>query len=115
MGPTFEEFARFVREFTGVSVKTAIVPSTRFEKDLGVTGDDGVDLLRRTQSRFKVVLSSEKRGYRDTFKLGPNEFLFHSEGLDFFGLCSGQVRQFTVGELYEAVCRAGIHDSEKRV
>jgi hypothetical protein len=115
--PTFEEFVEFVREFTGLSHKAPIVPSTKFEKDLGVTGDDGVDLLRGVQTRFNVVLCSEERGVRDTFTLGPNEFLFHSEGFfDLMGLFSRRrVRALTVGELYQAVCRASTHDSESQV
>jgi hypothetical protein len=108
--PTFEEFAEFVRGFAGLSRKTPIGPSTRFERDLGVTGDDGCDLLRETEVRFGVALSSKEHGYRQTFTLGPDEYLFHAEGLDIFGLCSGPVREFTAGELYDAVCRASSHE-----
>lgn len=61
------------------------------------------------------MLSSEERGFRDTFGLAPDEFLFHPEGLDFLGLCSGRVREFTVGELYEAVSRASSHEFKKQV
>jgi len=113
--PPFEEFAEFVRAFAGLSRKRSIVPSTRFEGDLGITGDDGCDLLRETETQFGVALSSKEHGYRLTFGLGPDEYLFHAEGLDLFGLSSGPVREFTAGELYDAVCRASGHESTSRV
>jgi hypothetical protein len=47
---TFEEFAEFIREFTGVSPKTQITAETRFEDDLRITGDDGNDLLERVMN-----------------------------------------------------------------
>ena len=105
--PSFDQFVAFVREFAGISPKVEIAHPTRFECDLGITGDDGSDLLQATGRRFAVQLSSEEHGYRLTFGLGPNEYLFHSEGFDLFGLCSrgSSVREFTIGELYDAMCR----------
>jgi hypothetical protein len=74
-----------------------------FEDDLGITGDDGIALLEATEKRFGVQLS-----LRETFNLGPNEFLFNGEGLgpDIVTLSGGPtrwVRPFTVGDLYQAV------------
>jgi acyl carrier protein len=111
--PTFDQFADFVRDWWHVSKRKAIRPETQFERDLSLTGDDGTDLLIATEKRFEVVLSSEENGLRETFNLEPNEYLFHSEGLDIgpvfvtlFGREESKVREFTVGELYEAVKRA---------
>jgi acyl carrier protein len=110
--PSFNEFAEFIRERHGLSRKKQIAPETKFEDDLGITGDDGCDLLAATEKRFRVSLSSEKHGYRETFALGPNEFLFQSEGgvfpelLTIFRGHSPVVRTFTVGELYNAVQEA---------
>ena len=42
---TFDEFAAWLREYWSVPVHKAIVPETQFERDLGLTGDDGDDLL----------------------------------------------------------------------
>jgi hypothetical protein len=53
---------------------------TEFEDGLDISGDDGCDLLKATERRFKIALSSEEDGYRKTFNLGRDEFLFHSEG-----------------------------------
>ncbi len=108
---TFDEFAAFVRKHLSFSDRKPIRPETRFERDLGVTGDDGNDLLEATERRFGVLLCSEETGVRQTFKLGPNEYLFHSEGIGpdgmapslLFGPTIPIVREFTVGELFNAV------------
>ena len=103
-------------------VKEQNWPQTLFEDDLGITGDDGVDLPRATEKQFDVQLSSREDGYRETFNLAPNEYLFNSEG---FGVdlrfwltlspsaSSPIVRAFTVGELYEAVQKAMRQQSEE--
>jgi len=101
--PSFEEFADFVRSQCGVSRRKNITSESTFEKDLGITGDDGVDLLRATEKRFDVRLSDAEHGYRTTFDLGPNEFLFHSEG---WFPWPGSVREFKVGDLFDAVLKS---------
>jgi hypothetical protein len=107
---SFDHFVRFVREFGSISPKVAITRSTRFENDLGITGDDGCDLLLKTEQHFGVRLWSDTYGYRHTFGLRPNEHLFHSEGFDILGLFQqGSVREFTVGELYDAISQADSH------
>lgn len=85
-----------------------ICPSTQFEKDLGITGDDGVELLEAIEKHFGVAIGNNQTGVRETFKLGSNEYLFHGEGwaipIWWFGF--GQkpvVRAFTVGELYSVL------------
>jgi len=111
---TFDEFAIFVREYLSVSDRKSIRPESRFERDLGVTGDDGNDLLEATERRFGVSLCSEETGVRETFNLGPNEYLFHSEGIGpdgmapslLFGPTTPIVREFTVGDLFGAVRNA---------
>jgi len=111
---TFDQFANFIREFWSVSARRQIAPETQFERDLGLTGDDGDELLLATQRRFGVKLGSEETGIRETFNLRPNEYLFHSEGGDIFPFRFRSpfapekytVRKFTVGELFEAVCKA---------
>ena len=79
--PSFEEFATFVREWARIPARIEIVPETLFEDDLGITGDDGCELLQATEKHFWVCLSSPEDGYRRTFDLAPHEFLFHGEGL----------------------------------
>jgi hypothetical protein len=111
---TFDEFAAWLREYWSVPVRKAIVPETQFECDLGLTGDDGDDLLVAAEKEFEVKLGNEETGIRETFDLQPNEYLFNSEGWGpspaeltslFSGSPSSTVRSFTVGELFEAVRR----------
>jgi hypothetical protein len=118
---SFEQLAEFIRDSACIGSRKAIARETQFERDLGITGDDGCELLEATEKRFDVKLHSEEDGYRATFNLGPNEFLFHSEGgfmlplydsnplITIFGsetvsLGDENVRAFSVGELYEAIC-----------
>ena len=111
---TFDEFARFICEYWSVSNPKQITQETQFERDLGLTGDDGNDLLKATEKRFDVTLCSEETGVRETFNLRTNEYLFHSEGgglgmpfemTTLFSTTAPTIRDFTVGELYEAVRR----------
>ena len=108
---SFDQFAEFVREWLRLSRKRKIAPESEFEADLGITGDDGIDLLNATERRFDIRLCSEEHGFRETFNLGPNDVLFHSEGFGpdlptLFGRPSPMIRAFTVGELYRAVQEA---------
>jgi hypothetical protein len=105
--PTFEEFSGFLRDFTGTSSETAIDPVTRLEADLGVTGDDGDDLLKETEEKYGVSLSTPDEGYRPAFGLSDHEYLFHSEGFDLLGFfrAKEKVVEITVGQLYDAVVK----------
>ena len=117
---TFEEIAKFVRMSAGVRETKAITPETQFERDLGITGDDGCELLEAAEEHFQITLHSEEDGYRKAFNLGANEYLFHSEGGVFLPLLNSQpiitlfgsessqfgsenVRTLTVGDLYNAL------------
>ena len=114
---SFGEFADFVRDWGAFSKNKQIDPETQFDRDLGITGDDGSDLLIATEKRFGVGLSTAEDGYRKTFNLGTHEYLFNSEG---FGVVpelvsifsTSTVRAFTVGELYGAVKKALEGDGE---
>jgi acyl carrier protein len=115
--PTFADFADFVREKSGESDNFLITVATLFEDELGITGDDGTDLLEAVEKEYDISLEP----VRDVFGLQPNEYLFQGEGfgpIDFQEL--GRiirnlfsttkepkpiVRAFRVGELYDAVCR----------
>jgi hypothetical protein len=58
-----------------------------------------------------VRLGNEETGVRQTFNLGPNEYLFNSEAwgpslretISLFPGGPSVVRKFTVGEVFEAV------------
>ena len=114
--PSFEQFAAFIRKWAAIPARIEIRPETLFEDDLGITGDDGSDLLEATEDHFRVRLSSPENGYRPTFDLAPHEVLFRSEGfgpdlsdiMSLFGpsVVPTSVRAFRVGELFEAVKNA---------
>ena len=113
--PTFNEVAEFVREFARIPAKRQITLDTQFERDLDITGDDGVELLEAVQERFRVTFTDGENGLRTIFNLGPNEYLFNSEGfyIGFGGTniitlfsnpnADYSVRSFTVGDLTEAI------------
>ena len=117
--PTPTDMIAFIRHFQSIPDRVRISPSTRLDADLGITGLDGDDLLRQAATRFGVVLASPEDGYRRTFSLAPNEYLFGSEGSDPLGPFGGilwvirrirgvpdpVVCDLTVGELHEAILR----------
>jgi hypothetical protein len=112
--PTLDEFIDFLRNFARIPAGKMITAETLIEDDLGITGDAGLALLKEAEKRFGVHLCSEEHGFRQTFNLEPNEYLFSSEGLGLIGLLHGffgtnvTVRVLAVGELYDAVCRASL-------
>ena len=110
--PTLQQVIDFVREFSG-DAKSVITEETRLEADLGITGDDGVELLEEAEKRFGVSFVTEERSFKETFGLGENEYLFNAEGVDLLGArrlvgwirneprCV--VRDLTVGELWRVL------------
>jgi hypothetical protein len=121
--PTVVEVADFVRRFAGISPNRPIGSDTRIDADLGITGMEGPELLQAAEEHFDVVLATEENGVRDTFRLGPNEYLFGSEGLDLLGitaiirLLKGEprpvVRDLTIEELRQAISRAATPQEER--
>jgi hypothetical protein len=120
MNPSLDEVIDFVREFT--LTEREITAQTRIEEDLGVTGDDGADLLIAAEEHFRVALCDPEDGIRAVFGLGPNEYLFGPEGFDPIGLSvlvrwlRGEpkpvFRDLTVAELHEALAEAPLRATE---
>lgn len=54
--PEFEALAQFVRDFAGLDLSVDITPSTLFEDDLGITGDDGGELLEAVAQHYSSLL-----------------------------------------------------------
>ena len=67
--PSFADLAKFIREWVALPRKKQIVPDTRFEEDLGITGDDGCELLEAIQKHFNAPLCEVGYGYRRTSTL----------------------------------------------
>lgn len=115
--PTFQDVEAFVRHFAGLRQKHMVEPQTRLEADLGIAGDDSDELLLEASRHFGVQLAHPIDGYRTTFGLAHDEYLFHAEGVDLLGIgtisrwiCKEprpRVRDLTVGELHDAILRSG--------
>jgi hypothetical protein len=114
--PSLLDVASFVCAWTGIGSEFVVCSETRLEADLGVTGDDSEELLNAVAKKFGVELANTNDGYRATFSLSPNEYLFSSEGFDLPGIgpligriCGNPnhvVRDLTVGQLHTAIVRA---------
>lgn len=114
MSPSVEEVIAFVREFSGCTRK-AIDESTLLEDDLGICGDDGVELLEAAEKFFAVRFETDEEDFRSLFSLKENEYLFTSEGLDLLGICyffrwlRGEpepvVRDLSIGQLHQVLVK----------
>lgn len=122
MEPTLADVIAFVRDFSSCKRGT-IDGNTWLEKDLGITGDDGVELLEEAENVFGVRFSEGEEDFRQLFSLKENEYLFHSEGFDFLGvayLCrrlrgipAPVIRDLSIGQLHSALVEA--HNKQERV
>lgn len=109
--PSLDDVAAFVREFAALPTRRALLPETKLDADLGITGDDGVELLDHAERRFDVALRSPA-----LFGLRPGEVLFGAEGFDPLGISvllrwllrepRFVVRDLTLEELHRAIREA---------
>ena len=105
---SFDEVADLVAEFVGAD-RSRISTSTRVESDLGITGDDGEELLQAIATRFGTDFNRADHGGR---------FLFGSEGMSLpllsirqlLGHPKPTVIPITVGDLHLAVVRGQWED-----
>ena len=84
-----EDLISFIREGSG-EFKMRITKETLIEDDLGVTGDDGVDLIKEYSEIFKVDISHFE--YSKYFHPEPS-----------FLISYGSVLPLTVGDLENAI------------
>jgi acyl carrier protein len=105
--PSFDAICEIIRDQSQLRPEDRITPDTQFERDLGITGDDGAEILDRVPDYYEIRFTAK------SFDLAPNEYLFNSEGFDIVPAFvrslmrkpEPEVRSFTVGELYEAVLK----------
>ena len=122
MSPSLSQVIIFVHQFCRAPL-ASIHQNTFLEADLGITGDDGVELLDKAEKTFRVDMSSAE-GFNNAFALRENEYLFNSEGLDLLGICrffqwlrgipNAVIRDLTVGQLHRALvtARDSVHQEE---
>jgi acyl carrier protein len=110
---TIENLINVIRKHQGIPQKKEITVGTLLEKDLGITGDDGCELLEAIEQEFGVSFIGADGTIREIFGLQKDEYLFHSEGIAVFNFLASlfgkdleRVKALTIGQLHEAVCRA---------
>ncbi|WP_052696611.1 DUF1493 family protein [Pantoea sp. BL1] len=74
MKPTLEEVIEFVREFSG-DHKSMMTEHTLLDADLGITGDEGAELLEEAEKRFGVSCVTEERSFQETFGIGEVDIM----------------------------------------
>ena len=109
---TLEDVISVIRESHGFGERKAITESSLLENDLGITGDDGCELLEEIRNKFGVSFAGSDGTLREAFCLKHDEFLFHSEGMSlflmvasFFGFAIEKVKPLSVGELHQVVAK----------
>ena len=115
MNPTLSQVIEVVRQSSGHHRKL-IDENTRIEADLDICGMEGDSLIEDCEEAFGVTLVTEEDGYEKTFSLAENEFLFSTEGIDYFGICrlirrmrgipEPVIRDLTIGELHAVLVKA---------
>lgn len=114
MSPTLAEVISFIREYAGLR-KQPIDENTYIENDLGIAGDDGVELLQEAETVFGVCFETDEYNLRTLFSMSDNEYLFTAEGLDLFGISrffawlrgipEPTIRDLTVGEFHQVLVK----------
>lgn len=93
-----------IRKFCGIPDSTTISENTAFEDDLGITGDDGQELLQFIENELGVSFAGGDGSITDAFNLEQDEYLFHAEGLSFFSMFQKQnVRRTRVKDIVLAL------------
>ncbi len=115
MEPTLEQIIEIIQDNFGPYRKT-IDGTSRVEEDLHICGDDGVELLEACEKAFSISFDTEDNSFRNRFSLAENEYLFTSEGFDFFcigrfidwlrGMPKPVIRDVTVGKLHRVIVEA---------
>lgn len=104
---SFTDVEKFIRRHQRIPDDEPITPDTQFERDLGITGDDGAELLEDIEVQFDVSFDSAEHSWRDVFGLEHDEFLFNGEPTIWpFSIFNRSfVRRFSVGELHQALAK----------
>ncbi len=117
---SFDKLIEIIRECQGFSAQYEISADMLLERDLGITGDDGCELLEAIEQTFGMSFLGTDGTLKETFKLAEGEYLFHSEGFSLFGFIATllgkdteKVKPLTVGQLYEAVLASKLRNNDQ--
>lgn len=100
---SLEDLVDFIKDCFSFTNKE-ITRESLLERDLGITGDDGDELLLAIMDEFSIEFRDEKDSIRDAFELKDDEYLFHGEGWSISGLfIKENIKPLTVGQLYDVM------------
>lgn len=103
---SLENLINVIRENQGLSGRDNITKTSLLEQDLGITGDDGTELLETIENTFDISFVGKDGSIREAFGLSQEQFLFHRDGMGLLGLGSENVKPITVEQLYLAMLGA---------
>ena len=66
---TIDNLTKAIRESQSISNQKIITDHTTLEDDLGITGDDGCDLLEDIERQFSLSFSNQEGSFREVFSL----------------------------------------------
>ena len=111
--PDINGLIAFIRKHQGISQNKLISETSLLEKDLGITGDDGCELLEAIEKEFSLSFLGSDGSLREVFGLSDGQYLFHSEGVGLFSAIASlfgrdveNVKAISVGDLYSAISKA---------
>lgn len=107
---SIQNLIQVIRDHQRISPQIAISDDTLLEADLGITGDDGDELLESIEREFGLSFVGTDGTLREAFALKDDEYLFHSEGFGFFAFIASlfgkdleKIKSLTVGQLYDVL------------
>ena len=104
MTATFDDVVRAIRASQSIRGHLMITGATLLEDDLGITGDDGCDLLADLERTFGISFADSDGSLREAFGLEQDQFLFHGEGWNPLALFRKEnVKALTVGQLHQVI------------
>ena len=87
------ELVKFIENFSG-TYNFTFTKSTSVENDLGITGDDGYDLIKEYSKIFNVNISDFK--FENYFYPEPSPFIDHKKI---------KIKPLTIGDLENAILK----------
>lgn len=104
---SFDSFTRFIIRERLLDDDYIATKDTLVEDDLGITGDDGAELLEALEKEYQIEFEDGTGSLRKAFGMREDEYLFHSEGFCIFDFWRNRKKEnvikLTLGKLYDVV------------